>query len=90
MLTEEKIKQAAEQYCRENNGSGFEFQAFLQGTEYAAKEVAEDLAGLVPAVKMQTKEIVSLTVENERLRETIQELRDEIVHLNNIIYEAQQ
>ena len=77
MLTEEKIKQAAEQYCRENNGGGFEYQAFLQGAEFMA-------ADFVPVCLEATDAIHCMQAENERLRAALTRICEMQGAFNNL------
>lgn len=90
MLTKEQIEQAAEKYCTENRGGGFEFQAFLTGAEWAAEQMKiknDRLTEKHKALDAENLRLIeqnaALKAQNEIFTAAIQGLVNHIVEIDN-------
>lgn len=76
MITKQQIEKEAAAYTNENAGSGFEFQAFVTGAEWAAEKMNIRVDALADEKDTHRKKIEELQAENTKLREVIRKIID--------------
>lgn len=68
MLTKKQIEKEAAAYTNENNGSGFEFQAFIVGAEWADEQMQAENERLASENRRLFEQAAALQAENGVLR----------------------
>lgn len=78
MLTKKQIEKEAAAYTNENNGSGFEFQAFIVGAEWADEQLESKIEAKQAVISGYQKMLSAKMAELSRL-ETEIHLRQETI-----------